>query len=41
MVSGQKHPEREGVEVLNRGIATRAFKQSFNLADDVKVTGAI
>src|ERR687893_1641313 len=39
-VSGQKHPEHEGVEVLHRGIATRAFKQSFNLADHVKVTGA-
>jgi molecular chaperone IbpA len=26
--------------VLHRGIATRAFKQTFNLADHVKVTGA-
>jgi molecular chaperone IbpA len=39
-VNGQKHPEPEGVQVLHRGIATRAFKQSFNLADHVKVTGA-
>jgi len=39
-VSGQKNPEHEGVEVLHRGIATRAFKQSFNLADHVKVTSA-
>jgi len=39
-VSGQKHPEPEGAEVLHRGIATRAFKQSFNLADHVKVTAA-
>ena len=39
-VSGQKHPEHEGVEVLHRGIATRAFKQSFDLADFVKVTNA-
>jgi molecular chaperone IbpA len=39
-VSGQKHPEQEGVEVLHRGIATRAFKQSFNVADHVKVVGA-
>ena len=39
-VSGQKHPEHEGVQVLHRGIATRAFKQSFNLADFVKVTNA-
>ena len=40
LVSGQKHAEAEGVEVLHRGIATRAFKQTFNLADHVKVTGA-
>ena len=40
LVAGQKHPEPEGVEVLHRGIATRAFKQTFNLADHVKVTGA-
>jgi molecular chaperone IbpA len=40
LVSGQKHAEPEGVEVLHRGIATRAFKQTFNLADHVKVTGA-
>ncbi|HEV7873508.1 MAG TPA: Hsp20 family protein, partial [Enterovirga sp.] len=33
-------PEPEGVQVLHRGIATRAFKQSFNLADHVKVTDA-
>jgi molecular chaperone IbpA len=39
-VAGQKHPEPERVQVLHRGIATRAFKQSFNLADHVKVTGA-
>ena len=37
LVTGQKHPEPEGVEVLHRGIATRAFKQSFDLADHVKV----
>jgi len=40
VVSGQKHPDREGVEVLHRGIATRAFKQTFDLADHVKVIGA-
>jgi len=39
-VNGQKHPEPEGVQVLHRGIATRAFKQSFSLADHMKVTGA-
>jgi molecular chaperone IbpA len=40
IVSGQKHPEPEGVEILHRGLATRAFKQSFNVADHVKVAGA-
>ena len=40
LVVGQKHPEHEGVQVLHRGIATRAFKQSFDLADFVKVTNA-
>jgi len=40
LVSGQKHPEPEGVQVLHRGIATRSFKQTFDLADHVKVTGA-
>lgn len=39
-VNGRKHPEPDGVQVLHRGIATRAFKQTFNLADHVKVTGA-
>jgi molecular chaperone IbpA len=40
LVAGQKHPDAEGVQVLHRGIATRAFRQTFNLADHVKVTGA-
>jgi molecular chaperone IbpA len=40
VISGQKHPEPEGVEVLHRGIATRGFRQSFNLADYVTVTAA-
>ena len=40
LVAGHKHPEPEGVEVLHRGIATRAFRQIFNLADHVKVTSA-
>ena len=40
LVSGRKHPEPEDVDVLYRGIATRAFRQSFNLADYVKVEGA-
>ncbi len=40
VVSGQKRPDPEGAQMLHRGIATRAFKQTFNLADHVKVTGA-
>jgi len=40
LVTGQKHPEPEGVQILHRGIATRSFKQTFDLADHVKVTGA-
>jgi len=40
LITGQKHPEPEGVEVLHRGLATRAFKQSFDLADHVKVVAA-
>jgi molecular chaperone IbpA len=40
LIAGQKHSHPEGVEVLHRGIATRAFKQTFNLADHVKVTAA-
>jgi molecular chaperone IbpA len=40
VVAGRKHPEPEGVQVLHRGIANRAFRQTFNLADYVKVSGA-
>ena len=40
LVSGQKKGSEEGRQYLHRGIATRAFKQTFNLADHVKVTGA-
>jgi molecular chaperone IbpA len=40
VVAGRKHPEPEGVQVLHRGIASRAFRQIFNLADYVKVSGA-
>ena len=39
-VAGQKHPEPEGVQVLHRGIANRSFKQTFDLADHVKVVSA-
>ena len=40
LVTGQKHPEPEGVQVLHRGIADRPFRQAFNLADYVTVIGA-
>ncbi|MBB4039893.1 molecular chaperone IbpA [Microvirga flocculans] len=40
LISGQKHPEDTTVEVLHRGIPTRAFKQTFNLADYVQVKDA-
>ncbi len=40
LVTGRKHPDPEGVQILHRGIATRSFKQTFDLADHVKVTGA-
>jgi molecular chaperone IbpA len=40
LVTGQKRAEDSGGQVLHRGIAARAFKQTFNLADHVKVVGA-
>ena len=40
LVAGQKHGSEEGRQYLHRGIAARAFKQTFNLADHVKVSGA-
>ncbi len=40
LVTGNKHSESEGTQILHRGIATRAFKQTFSLADHVKVKGA-
>ena len=40
LVTGQKKTADEGSQYLHRGIATRTFKQTFNLADHVKVTGA-
>ena len=39
-MTGQKKGSEEGKQYLHRGIATRTFKQTFNLADHVKVTGA-
>ena len=40
LVSGQKHPEPEGAQIMHRGIATRSFKQTFNLAEHVRVADA-
>lgn len=40
LVAGHKHPEQENAQYLHRGIATRNFKQTFSLADYVKVKGA-
>ncbi|MFL5120733.1 MAG: Hsp20 family protein, partial [Microvirga sp.] len=40
-VAGHKNTDQEqGAEVLHRGIATRSFRQSFDLAEHVKVVGA-
>ena len=40
-MAGHKNTEQEqGSEVLHRGIATRPFRQTFNLAQHVKVVGA-
>ena len=40
LISGQKQSSDDSVQVLHCGIANRAFKQSFNLADHVKVVAA-
>ena len=40
LVTGQKKASEEDKQYLHRGIATRTFKQTFNLADHVRVTVA-
>jgi molecular chaperone IbpA len=41
LVAGHKNAEQEqSSEVLHRGIATRPFRQTFNLAEHVKVSAA-
>ncbi|KTS34226.1 heat-shock protein [Methylobacterium indicum] len=40
LVTGQKKDKDGEREFLHRGIAARSFRQTFNLADHVKVTGA-
>lgn len=39
-VTGQKQTEQEHQEMLHQGLAFRNFRQTFNLADHVKVTAA-
>ena len=39
-ISGETKDEQEEVEYLHRGIAGRAFTQTFELADTIKVVGA-
>ena len=40
LVTGRKQPQQEKPNLLHQGIAQRGFKQTFNLADHVKVAGA-
>ena len=40
LVSGQRKGQEGERQYLHRGIAARTFRQSFNLAEHVKVTGA-
>jgi molecular chaperone IbpA len=40
LVAGHKNAEQENGQVLHRGIATRPFRQTFNLAERVKVESA-
>ncbi|MFE1599892.1 Hsp20 family protein [Methylobacterium sp. ID0610] len=40
LVSGQKKGQEGERQYLHRGIAARTFRQTFNLAEHVKVTGA-
>jgi len=40
VVSGQRKLEENSPHLLHQGIASRSFRQTFNIADDVKVIGA-
>lgn len=40
IVSGQRKGEQDGRQLLHQGIAFRAFKQTFNLAEHVRVEAA-
>jgi molecular chaperone IbpA len=41
VVAARKAKDEEGRTYLHRGIATRAFEKRFQLADHVRVTGAL
>ena len=40
VITGQKKSEPKHQEMLHQGLASRSFKQTFNLADHVKVASA-
>ena len=40
LIAGQKKTERKQQEMLHQGLASRNFKQTFNLADHVRVASA-
>jgi molecular chaperone IbpA len=40
VVTGQKAPDQDHREMLHQGLAFRNFRQTFNLADHVKVSAA-
>jgi molecular chaperone IbpA len=40
VITGQKNAEPKSQEMLHQGLASRDFKQTFNLADHVRVTSA-
>jgi molecular chaperone IbpA len=40
VISGTAQPEPEGVTILHRGIAGRAFERRFELAENVEAMGA-
>ena len=41
VITARKAPEEANRKYLHRGIATRAFERRFQLAEHVKVTGAV
>ena len=39
-VEGKKDDQAEGMSYIHRGLASRSFKRSFTLADDIKVVSS-